>query len=635
MNRDTERQLNQVLVGFARTLGTDFSIRAILDHLVTQIVGILPVTGAGVMLMGARDELHFIAASNDTITYIETLQNELDEGPCLEAYRTGQPVAVVDLHTDTRFPEFSTRAAGRGLAAVFTFPMRLDDHRLGAVDLYRDVPGPLAEDDLAAAQTLADVAAGFLFNAQARVDASTAVARADHRTLHDPLTGLPNRVLLEELLGRAVARAKRTHHPAAVLFADLDGFKAVNDRHGHHVGDELLQAAAGRLAGVLRPGDALARLGGDEFVVLCEDLVTEHDAEVVAERMTSALAAPFTVAGRSVSVGVSVGIAFNGPGQDIPSALLRGADFAMYQAKAAGGGHHRVLDPVARVAADRRDDLERDLAGAQDRHELALAYQPIVDLRQGQLMAVESLLRWEHPHRGPIPPAAVIPSAERTGLIRPIGEWVLRRSCTDLARWHAAGVAVPAVAVNVSAQQVMDAAFGATVARVLAETGVPPSSVLLEVTETVLLADSDRARGVLHELKELGVQLSLDDFGTGYASLNYLRQFPFDVIKIDRSFTADVFTDTVTRSIVGAMIELGHALGASVTAEGVETTRELGVVSGLGADHAQGFLLSHPLSFDRLTDYAVGARPASGPPAGGSSPIRVDERVGGSSGAAR
>ena len=634
MNRDTERQLNQVLVGFARTLGTDFSVRAILDHLVTEIVGILPVTGAGVMLMGARDELHFIAASNDTVTFIETLQNELDEGPCLEAYRTGEPVAVTDLSTDTRFTRFSARAADRGMAAVFTFPMRLDDHRLGAVDLYRDTPGPLADDDSAAAQVLADVAAGFLFNAQARVDAATAIARADHRNLHDPLTGLPNRVLLEELLGRAVARAKRNHHPAAVLFADLDGFKAVNDRHGHHVGDELLQAAAGRLAGVLRPGDALARLGGDEFVVLCEDLASEADAEVVAERMTTSLRAPFRVAGREISVGVSVGIAFSGPGQDIPSALLRDADFAMYQAKANGGGHHRVLDPVARVAADRRDDLERDLALAQSRHQLTLAYQPIVDLQQGRLVAVESLLRWQHPHRGPVPPSAVIPTAERTGLIRPLGEWVLRQSCTDLARWQAAGVGVPAVAVNVSAQQVMDAAFSEVVATVLAETGVEASSVLLEVTETVLLADSARALAVMQELKQLGVRLSLDDFGTGYSSLNYLRQFPFDTIKIDRSFTADVFTDTVTRSIVGAMIELGHALGASVTAEGVETTRELGVVSGLGADHAQGFLLSQPLPFDRLAEYALGARtmPAQ---AGAAPPTPVRPPVGESAGMAR
>jgi len=607
VNSDTERQLNQVLVGFARTLGTDFSVRTILDHLVAQMVGILPITGAGVMMMGAHDELHFIAASNDTVTFIETLQNELEDGPCLEAYRTGEAVSVTDLSTDTRFPEFSARAADRGLAAVFTFPMRLDDHRLGAVDLYRDTSGALAADDLAAAQILADVAAAFLSNAQARVAASTAIARADHRNLHDPLTGLPNRVLLEELLGRAVARARRSHHTAAVLFADLDGFKSVNDRHGHHVGDELLQAAAGRLAGVLRPGDTLARLGGDEFVVVCEDLVDVGDAETVAERMTTALAAPFTVADREVRVGVSVGIAFAGPGQDIPSVLLRDADFAMYQAKSNGGGHHRVLDPLARVAADRRDDLERDLAQAQDRDQLTLAYQPILDLRQGRLAAVESLLRWQHPQRGAVPPAAVIPSAERTGLIRVLGEWVLRRACTDMARWRVAGVDVPAVAVNVSAQQVMDGAFSRTVRQVLAETGVEPSAVLLELTETVLLADSARALTVIEELKGLGVRLSLDDFGTGYSSLNYLRQFPFDIVKIDQSFTADVFTDAVTRSIVGAMIELGHALGATVTAEGVETTRELGVVTGLGADHAQGFLLSHPLTFEQVADYAGGA----------------------------
>ena len=277
--------LAQVLVEFAHTLGTDFPIQRILDHLVLRIVDILPVTGAGVMVMGPMEELHFIAASNDVVTRIEGLQNELGEGPCLEAYRTGEAVAVTDLAADTRFSEFSPRAAAAGLAAVFTFPMRRDGTRLGAVDLYRDTPGALSAADLERAQTLADVAAAYLFNAQARLESSATVDQLNHLSLHDPLTGLPNQTLLEELLARAVARSRRSRHVAAVLFADLDGFKAVNDRHGHQVGDEVLRSAAARLTRLLRPGDTVARLGGDEFVVLCEDLHDSADAELVAGRI--------------------------------------------------------------------------------------------------------------------------------------------------------------------------------------------------------------------------------------------------------------------------------------------------------------------------------------------------------------
>jgi len=604
---DSDQRLAHVLVGFAHTLGTDFSIQKILDHLVLRIVEILPVTGAGVMLMGHRDELHFIASTNEVVTRIEDLQNELGEGPCLEAYRSGEPVAVTDMATDTRFPQFSPRAAAAGLAAVFTFPMRLDGTRLGAVDLYRDTPGALGDDDVQAAQILADVAAAYLVNAQTRIDASAAVARLNHRSLHDPLTGLPNRTLLEELLDQAVARARRSHHLAAVLFADLDGFKAVNDRYGHHVGDQLLQAVAGRISQVLRAGDTLARLGGDEFVVLCEDLRDSAHAEAVAERIAAAMAAPFDLAGRRVTVSASVGIAFSGPGQDIPDVLLRDADFAMYQAKKGGGGHHRVVDPAARAAADRRDDLERDLLQARAADQLSLEYQPILDVHSEELVAVEALLRWHHPRRGLVGPDVVIPSAERTGLILSLGEWVLRQACTDLGHWQFLEQPVPAIAVNVSAQQVMGPAFAETVHRVLADTGADPHAVGLEVTESVLLADARRALTVLRDLKDLGVTLSLDDFGTGYSSLNYLRRFPFDVVKIDRSFTADVPLDRATRSIVGAMIDLSHVLDLTVTAEGVETAQELSLVAGLGADNAQGFLLSHPLSARGISDYVTGA----------------------------
>ena len=609
MSSDTDRdhRLAQVLVQFAHTLGTDFSIQKILDHLVLSIVEILPVTGAGVMLMGQRQELHFIAASNDKVMTFEHLQNELGEGPCLEAYRYGLPVAITDLRRDTRFARFSPRAWNQGMAAVFTFPLTLDDNQLGALDLYRDTPGELTEPDLKAAQVLADVAAAYLFNAQARIDASATVARLNHRSLHDQLTGLPNRTLFEELLEQAIARARRSQHVAAVLYADLDGFKAVNDRYGHHVGDQLLSAVAGRLTRALRPGDTAARLSGDEFVVLCEDLHDSSDAESVARRIAAAVSEPFDLTGHRVTVTASVGIAFSGLGQDLPETLLRDADFAMYQAKNNGGGRLQILDTEARLAADRRDQLELDLQQAMSREQLSLVYQPIVDIRSGDMVAVEALLRWIHPERGVVEPAIVIPSAERTGLILPLGEWVLRQACRDLQFWQTYGPQIPSIAVNVSAHQVMGPAFAETVRGVLDATGVNPGAVCLEVTETVFLADVPRAVAVMRELKDLGVRLSLDDFGTGYSSPNYLRHFPFDSVKIDRSFTAGVPTDKVTRSIVAAMIDLSHGMDLTVTAEGVENSSELTEITDLGADQAQGFHLSYPLTGDQLAQYVNGS----------------------------
>ena len=596
---ERDQQLSQVLVDFAHTLGTDCSVQRILDTLVQRIVDILPVTGAGVMVASGEHELQSISATDDVIRTIEALQDELDEGPCWEAYRTGVPVAVDDLSSDTRFPAFSPRARDSGLAAVFTFPMRLHGDRLGAIDLYRDVPGPLGEWDARAGQVLADVAAAYLYNAQLRLDASATVARLSHRSLHDPLTGLANRTLFEELLEQAVARARRSHHEAAVLYIDLDRFKAVNDRYGHHAGDELLVAAAERITGVLRPGDCLARLGGDEFAVLCEDLPDSQAAEAVADRIVAVMAEAFLVGGRALSVTASVGIAFSGPGQDIPQELVRDADHAMYEAKQRGGARRAVGEPGARLAADGRQDLEDELAGAQWQRELALHYQPVVDLRTGRTTGVEALLRWQHPERGLVLPDVVVPSAERTGLIPPLGEWVLQRACADARAWHRTQPGLQ-VGVDVSALQVTAPDFLPALERALADSSVDPATVFLEVTESALLHDTARALDVLREVKQLGVRLSLDDFGTGCSSLAHLRQFPFDVVKIDRSFTADVLDDPTTRSIVAAMVDLGHVLDLTVTAEGVEREAEHDAVVELGLDHAQGLWYGTALPTDEL-----------------------------------
>jgi len=601
---DRDQKLAQVLVEFAYTLGTDFSIQGILDHLVQRIVDVLPVTGAGVMLMDGDDRnLHFVAASNPHVLESESLQNELGEGPCLEAYRTNEAVAVPDLSGDLRFPLFSSGARERGLAAVFTFPMRLDEHRLGALDLYRDTPGSLDAEDMRAAQVLADVAAAYLFNAKARHNAMADAQTAHHRSLHDPLTGLPNRTLFTERLEHAVARTGRSAEILAVLFVDLDRFKSINDRYGHHVGDQLLIDVATRISHVVRPGDTVARLAGDEFVVLCEDLGEPGQAEFVAERIVAKLGEPMHFNGHQLEVTASVGLAFSGPGVELPQSLLQDADFAMYQVKRAGGARHQVIDHGARIEADRLDHLERDLRVAVDRDEFTLAYQPIADTRGG-VVGVEALVRWRHPESGWVLPEHLLPLAERSRLIVPLGTRVLSRACRDFARWRAMyGGMIGQLTVNVSASQVSSPDFVTTVAQVLAETGVEPAEVTLELTETTFLGNAPRALDALVDIRALGVKLALDDFGTGYSCLAFLRRFPFSVVKIDRVFVAD--RDPSARAIVGAIIALAHQLGLTVVAEGIETAQQLEQLIGMGADHVQGHFLSPPLLFDVLTEHLL------------------------------
>jgi diguanylate cyclase (GGDEF)-like protein len=599
VNRDTE--LAQVLAEFAHTLGTDFSIQSTLDHLVERIVRALPVSGAGVMVMGGDNELHFVSASNPTILEIEALQNELGEGPCLTAYKTGEPVAIPDLNSDERYSLFSPRAYAAGLGAVFTFPLRLGGDRLGALDLYRDLPGDLDATEMATAETLADVAAAYLLNARAREESRQRARQLHYLTQHDALTGLPNRSYLETLLAKAVERAEDSGAFVGVLFVDLDGFKTINDRFGHHVGDELLSAVATRLDGVIRSDDSLARLSGDEFVVVCGQLHAKEQAEMMAERIQTALSEPFRLSDYVLHVTASVGVAFSGHERDASKRLLRDSDFAMYLAKRAGGGQYRVLDENM-FSADGTDVLQQGLRTALDRDEFRLAYQPIVDVRDGRIHGVEALLRWKEPTRGWVMPEAIVPIAERTGLIEPLGEWALNQACDDLYRWQRryGAAAIPHVAVNVSAHQVMGSTFPATVADVLATSHVEPAALHLEVTESVFLVDAPRARAVLGELKDIGVGLVLDDFGTGYSSLGYLKRFPFDVVKVDKGFIADMATDFATRAIVEAVINLSHALDLAVVAEGIETEAQLSHVADLGADWAQGHYFSLALLAEEL-----------------------------------
>ncbi len=596
-NATHEQQLSDVLSDFARTMATDFPIQAILDHLIDRIVEMLPITAAGVTVIDPGENPRYVAASDSAAFQYEQVQTELGEGPCLLAYNSGEAVAVPDLRDEQRFPGYTARALELGVRAVFTFPLRHGDHQLGALDLYRDTPGGLSEEAMTTAQTLADVAAAYLINAQAREDLEDSSQRSRELALHDGLTGLPNRTLMLERLHHAFERTRRTGKVSAVIFVDLDGFKGVNDTHGHSVGDQLLVAVAMRLRRVLRPPDTVARMHGDEFVILCEDLDDPKQAEPIVARLAEAMSLPFQLPTANIEITASVGIAFANHDIHDPEQILRDADTAMYQAKRQGAGLHRVFDPQYQRVANAPKTLQRDLRRAISEHQLHAAYQPIVTTDDGEIRGFEALLRWTHPTTGPIPPSIFIPIAEHASLITDIGHWILKRACADRRRWELLRPGNDLdIAVNVSTQQLMAATFVDTVHDVLKSEDTDPGRLTLEITESVFVRDGERALTVLNDLKDLGVQIALDDFGTGYSSLSYLNRFPVNTVKIDRSFVANLGHDRVSNIIAAAVVKLAHALGMTVIAEGIETLEQHLKVSALGCDASQGFYYARPMT---------------------------------------
>ena len=598
----TQDTLASVLSDFARTMLTDFRIQSILDHLVNRIVEILDITGAGVTVISPGVSPYYLAASSNAALRFEQLQSNLEQGPCLTAYTTGELVAIADLAADQRYPQFSQAAVAAGLAAVFTFPLRDGDGGLGALDLYRDRVGELDAEDLAAAQILADVTSAYLLNAQGREKLLASSEQYKASALHDPLTGLANRALLEQRIDHVAALAQRSHSTAAVLFADLDRFKRINDTYGHFVGDSVLIAVGQRLSALLRPGDTLARVSGDEFVILCENLTSPDDGEALAGRIHDAFTEPFQVDTHALQVTASVGVAFCGPGEAITHQLLIDADAAMYEAKRAGGAAHRVVD--LDVAKQERDhyNLEQNLRAALTGTGLALAYQPIVRAADGAVTGVEALLRWTHPITGPVPAALTIDVAERAHLIAEVGAWVLARSCADHARRRADHPGRPLdLTVNVSTRQVLAPGLVAVVAAALEQSQMTPADLVLDLTEGIFIEHGDQAMGVLADLRALGVRLALDDFCTGHSSLNYLRRFPVDIVKIDQAFIADIDRDPTAAAIVGAVTQLTRVLGMTVIAEGVEAAPQRDRLVDLGCELAQGFLFAAPMTNAELT----------------------------------
>jgi diguanylate cyclase (GGDEF)-like protein len=412
--------------------------------------------------------------------------------------------------------------------------------------------------------------------------------------LHDVLTGLPNRALIMDRATQMLTRARRQNSTMSALFLDLDNFKDVNDSFGHDTGDELLEAVAKRLSSAVRGAETIGRLGGDEFVVLVDD-GTEASAELVAERLHAVLSKPFHLPGqvaRDVEIQVSIGVAVGL--RDTAEELLRDADLALYEAKALGKNQSVVFRSEMQQAARERRVLEADLRGALDRGELSLQYQPTFDLTNGVVNGVEALLRWNHPERGPIPPDTFISTAEDTGLIGPIGRFVLEQACDQAGRWHAMGHPIT-VAINVSGRQLDRDDFVHDVRSALALSGLPAGFLTLEMTESVLMRDVDATVDRLLILKDLGVRLAIDDFGTGYSSLAYLQRFPVDTLKIDRSFVAHMSESSESAALIHTLVQLGKTLHLETLAEGIEEDYQLAMLRSEGCDSGQGFLFARPL----------------------------------------
>ena len=421
-----------------------------------------------------------------------------------------------------------------------------------------------------------------------------AEARLAHQALYDQLTGLPNRTLINDRLTQALSQCGKKARGVTLLFVDLDHFKGVNDSLGHGAGDVVLVAVAERLRGLAREGDTAGRFGGDEFVLVCDDPVDEQDPAALADRVAQALKAPFWVAGKQLTMTASVGIATATSPYVRAQDLLRNADAAMYRAKELGKNRAIIFDEAMRVRAMTRFNIESDLRLAIDRSDLAVYYQPQVNLQSGRLVGFEALVRWHHPERGLVGPDEFISVAEDTGLIVRLGTWVLEQACREAASWPAARRDL-LMSVNVSARQLADPDFLGAVARVLAETGLNPAALCLEVTESVLVVASETISLAIVSLRELGVQVSIDDFGTGYASLSYLVQFHPDSLKIDKTFVQRVGEDSMNFAIVAAIVGLAHSLGLTVVAEGIETTQQLSLLRDLACDQAQGFLFAEAL----------------------------------------
>jgi diguanylate cyclase (GGDEF)-like protein len=509
------------------------------------------------------------------------------------ALATGLPTVVHDWRTETRFQE-SDLQANAGMRSAVIVLIKGKGEPYGVLGVGSRTVREFTRQDVSFMQAIANILANAI--ERRRTEQQT-----QHEALHDPLTDLPNRNLFLDRLAHALSAAARRGTSIAVLFLDLDQFKLVNDSLGHAAGDELLAAVAPRIEQALRPGDTVARFGGDEFAVLAEDIGNERGATRIAERVAETLTRPFILRGREHFVSASIGIAI-GEGSEAPEALIRDADSALYRAKERGRGRYEIFDEVMRSRVIEHMQTENDLRRAIQREELELHYQPVVKLRDGSIIAMEALLRWNHPDRGMIGPLGFIPIAEESRLIVPIGRWVIEQACREAAAWHERhpDSAPVSVAVNLSARQLADPGLLSHIEGSVQANRIDPSNLWLELTETTLLNETSFVERTLESLRALGVRLVLDDFGVGFSSLGSLKRLPLSMIKLDRSFVENLTESSHDAAIVRAVNEMADTIGIGVVAEGIESDEQMRLASALGCGFAQGFHFSEPLPIEHV-----------------------------------
>ncbi|HEY6758333.1 MAG TPA: EAL domain-containing protein [Baekduia sp.] len=530
--------------------------------------------------------------------------DHLDEAHARHALDHGSAVVVQDAADETRFDVAGL--AARGLASGIAIPVAGEGAApYGVLGMYATAPRAFDHDDLAFLSSVANVLTGAL-----RRQAAERGLR--HQALHDPLTQLPNRVLLLDRLRLALARRRRENRWVAVLCLDVDDFKGVNDSLGHAAGDDLLRALAPRLSETLRPFDTLARLGADEFAILLEGLDDPSESVRVAQRLLNVVAQPLDVAGVALRTTASIGIALAAPVADVDGEdLLRDANVATYRAKRAGRGRAELFDDAMRADTVERLALTNDLRRAIEQNELRVVYQPLVHLGRRQASGFEALVRWTHPERGEIPPGRFIPLAEQHGLIEPLGEWVMREALTQLRRWHDDGFALSmGMSVNVSRVQLSRPGLALEIVALLEELELAPDRLIVEVTESAVMEDPDVANATLDALSDYGVRIALDDFGVGQSSLACLRDLPLNALKLDRQFITSLASSREAAAIVRAVCDMARTLRFVVVAEGVETEAQWQVVEALGCDFGQGFLYARPTRPEdmRATVAAIDAR---------------------------
>ncbi len=587
-------------------------VEAVLDKLIRLIESQIPGMLGSVLLLGEDGEhVRHGAAPHLAPGFVTSVDGEPigpRAGSCGSAMYWGKPVIVADIMTDPLWEDYRELALHYGLRACWSTPIYSSDGAvLGSFAMYYREPRVPTDGQL----HLAGVASHM---AGIAIERHRAERRISHIAHHDALTGLPNRLLLRTALSQAIANAQRHHSLAALLFIDLDDFKRINDSLGHHIGDLLLQAVTHRLHGCVRQGDVLARLGGDEFVLVLCSLSQAGEAAMVADKVLKELERPFAVDGHELHAGASIGIGmYPSDGQDV-DALMRSADTAMYHAKENGRGNYQFFTEALNVAIQHRLTMENQLRHALAHDEFTLHYQPQVDMESGRIVSAEALLRWHRQGRKAVLPIEFISIAEETGLILPIGEWVLREACGQLRRWLTAGHTELTIAVNLSTRQMSQLGLPEMVERILRESGLPATSLDMEITESILLQPSGENMAAMTRLSEMGVQLSVDDFGTGYSSLSYLKRFPVNTLKIDQSFVRGIGRDTNDMAIADAIIGMANGLHLKVIAEGVETAEQAAYLKARGCHSAQGFYYSAPLASDAFTGLLQAAAQAQGRP---------------------